>query len=85
MRKYLKRMEGERSTHERRRFALYAAGAVTAVLFVTWAGSLGVRLADPGAANPSVSGAGSTQSAAVANYQGQQNNLEVATTSIFGN
>src|SRR3989338_999673 len=84
MKKYFKHLQEDRTPHDRRQFAVRVAGTLTAVLFVTWAASLGVRLANPGAGNPSVSGgAGGTQTAAVVNYQTQTNELEVATTSIF--
>jgi len=87
MKKYFKHLQEDRTPHDRRQVAVRVAGTLTAVLFVTWAASLGVRLASPGAGNLSASGAGagSTQTAAVANYQAQPNGLEVATTSVFNN
>lgn len=44
MRKYLKKIEEERTPHERRQFALRVAGSVTAVIFVGWLATLGVRI-----------------------------------------
>ncbi|MBI2005110.1 hypothetical protein HYS79_03090 [Patescibacteria group bacterium] len=86
MKKYFKHLQENTAPHERRQFAMRAAGALTTVLFVTWAASLGVRLANPGTGNPSaIGGADSTQTAAVVNYQTQTNGLEVATTSVFNN
>jgi hypothetical protein len=43
MRRYIERMQEERTPHERRQFALRVAGGVTAVLFVGWLATLGIR------------------------------------------
>jgi len=45
MKKYIDRMRNERTPHERRQAALQIATAVTAVLFVGWVATLGVRVA----------------------------------------
>jgi len=45
MKKYLHHMRTERTTHERRQAALQIASMVTAVLFVGWVATLGVRMA----------------------------------------
>jgi hypothetical protein len=73
-----------KSTHERRQHAMRVASVVTAVVFLGWLGTLGVRL-----------GSGTSSSIAVENNQAQQtqlanvidgtytptgNTLEVATT-----
>jgi hypothetical protein len=45
MKKYIHHMRTERSSHERRQVALQIASMVTAVLFLGWVATLGVRLA----------------------------------------
>lgn len=44
MQRYLTRLQEEKTPHERRQIAVRVAGAVTAVLFVGWLATLGVRV-----------------------------------------
>ena len=48
MKNYFVRMQEEKTPHQRRQWALRAAGALTAVVFLGWAGTLGLRFAAPG-------------------------------------
>jgi hypothetical protein len=45
MKKYLERLRNEKTPHERRAFAMRVASVVTALFFVVWITTLGVRLA----------------------------------------
>jgi hypothetical protein len=49
MNNFVERLKAEKSPHERRQLALQVAGGVTALLFVVWVSTLGVRLAQSGA------------------------------------
>ena len=42
-------MQENKSPHERRQFALQVAGTITALIFVAWVATLGVRLAQSSA------------------------------------
>ena len=42
-------MKEDRSPHQRRQFALQVAGTMTALIFVAWVSTLGVRLAQSSA------------------------------------
>jgi hypothetical protein len=86
MKKYFERMQQEKTTHERRQWAMRAAGTLTAVLFVGWIATLGVRLSAPSSQTAQGEGTQS-QLAAVANgaYGPQGNQLQVATSSVYGN
>lgn len=44
MKKYIQHMQETRTPHERRQASMQIAGIVTAVLFVGWITTLGVRL-----------------------------------------
>lgn len=76
MKNYFQHVEGK-TPHERRRHAMQIAGAVTAVLFVGWLATLGVRLASLTASSDA------SQAAAAANAAQNQSTLEVATTSAY--
>lgn len=82
MRKYLEHMQNK-DPHERRAHALRVAGAVVAVVFVGWLGTLGMRLSTTDttvAQNPGTT----DQAAAVAEARPQTGpRLEVSTTSVF--
>ncbi|HVV39331.1 MAG TPA: hypothetical protein VHD31_03345 [Candidatus Paceibacterota bacterium] len=52
MQAYIEKLKAEKSTHERRQIALRVAGTVTAVMFVVWISTLGVRLAGSGSQQP---------------------------------
>ena len=81
MKQYLEHMK-TKSTHERRAHAMRVAGVVTAVVFVGWLATLGVRLSTstPQTAQNS---SDQTQLANVINgtYTPSGNTLEVATSS----
>lgn len=68
-----------RPTHDRRLFAMRMAGAITAIVFVGWIGTLGLRV---GPSAPDVAAADSSQTAAAQTslYNPAQNQLIVATT-----
>lgn len=51
MNNFIANMREQRSPHERRQFALKVAGTMTALIFVAWVSTLGVRLAQSGAAS----------------------------------
>ncbi|HWB34131.1 MAG TPA: hypothetical protein VG753_02340 [Candidatus Paceibacterota bacterium] len=46
MKAYIQKLQDEKTPHERRQLALQVAGVVTALLFVGWLGTLGVRLSE---------------------------------------
>ncbi len=45
MKKLIHKLRAERTPHERRQISMQVAGVITAILFVGWIGTLGVRLA----------------------------------------
>ncbi|HVU80294.1 MAG TPA: hypothetical protein VHD37_02940 [Candidatus Paceibacterota bacterium] len=45
MKAYIEKLRAERTPHERRQISMQVAGLMTALLFVGWLGTLGVRLA----------------------------------------
>lgn len=45
MKKFIEHMKANKTPHERRQFAMQAAGLCTALLFVGWLATLGVHLA----------------------------------------
>ena len=74
-----------KSTHERRQHALRVASVVTAIVFLGWLGTLGVRL---GSGTPAVSENDQAQQTQLANvingtYTTPDNTLEVATTTSY--
>ncbi len=62
MKNFITRMKEQKSPHERRQFALQVAGTLTALIFVVWVSTLGVRLAQSSAqsANEAVSNTAAT-------------------------
>ena len=44
MRKYIEHIRNNRTPHERRQHAMQIAGVITAILFVGWITTLGVRI-----------------------------------------
>ncbi len=50
MKKFIERIKAERTPHERRALAARVAGVLTAIIFVGWVTTLGVRLASHDAA-----------------------------------
>jgi hypothetical protein len=48
MKNFIERMKEERTPHERRQFAMRVAATVTAVLFVGWLATFGVRISTSG-------------------------------------
>lgn len=90
MKRYINHIINTRAPHERRQHAMQIAGAVTALVFAVWIGTLGMRLGggtvaadDTGTqtVNPDVS---LTASAAAAR-QDNAAHLEVSTTSVYSN
>lgn len=82
IKRYFEHMHAK-PTHERRQHALRVATVVTALVFVGWLGTLGLRL---GSGGSQASGAGSDNQTQLANvisgeYTPTGNTLEVATTS----
>jgi hypothetical protein len=45
MKGYIEKLRAERTPHERRQISVQVAGILTALLFVGWLGTLGMRLA----------------------------------------
>lgn len=62
MRRYIQHVQETHTPHERRQVALRIATVVTAVLFVAWLATLGVRL---GGSVPEIVNNGSNNSASV--------------------
>lgn len=84
MQKFIERMQEEKSPHERRQFAVRVAGGITAVLFIGWLATLGVRLG--GLQSEVANTQNSAQTASVGSIiPVQKNSLMVATSSVFGN
>jgi hypothetical protein len=48
MRRYIEHIRNNRTPHERRQHALQIAGVVTALLFIGWLTTLGVRISTLG-------------------------------------
>ena len=46
MQSYIDKITAEKTPHERRTLSMQVAGVLTALLFVGWVGTLGVRLAN---------------------------------------
>jgi hypothetical protein len=44
MKRYIARLQEEKTPHERRQYALRVATGLTAILFVGWVATLGMRL-----------------------------------------
>ncbi len=74
-------MQEEKTPHERRAIALRVASTVTAILFVGWLATLGVRFGS--GSDAPVAGSGTdTQTASIGNFiKSVPNFLYVATTS----
>jgi cell division protein FtsB len=73
----------QKSTHERRQHAMRIATFVTAVIFVGWLGTLGMRLGG-GATAQENDQAGQTQLAnVISTTQVEGNTLQVATSSVY--
>ncbi|HVZ76191.1 MAG TPA: hypothetical protein VG934_02910 [Candidatus Paceibacterota bacterium] len=77
MKAYIEKLQNEKTPHERRQLALQVAGVVTALLFVGWLGTLGVRLSQLSTAPQNTSG--SSAAATLIAVQG-----EASSTSDFG-
>jgi hypothetical protein len=72
----------QKSTHERRQHALRIATFVTAVVFVGWLGTLGLRLSSGQLTNSD--GGNQTQLAnVISTTQVEGNTLQVATSSVY--
>lgn len=54
MKAYIERMKEERTAHERRRFAMRVAAICTALIFIAWITTLGLRLGHQGEQSPTV-------------------------------
>ena len=81
MKRYLEHMQNK-DPHERRTHALHVASAVTALVFVAWLGTLGMRLA-PEQPFAQDSGDGTQAAAAVQATQQGGPHLQVSTSSVF--
>ncbi|HYF12813.1 MAG TPA: hypothetical protein VD928_00745 [Candidatus Paceibacterota bacterium] len=73
MKRYIERLKEEKTTHERRQFAMKAATVFTAVIFVGWIATLGVRFAE------------TAPSYIDSNTAATLTAIEQATTTWFGN
>lgn len=93
MRHYLEHIKNTKEPHERRQHAMRVAGGVTLAVFALWLGTLGFRLAGPGAAPVAQSDGTQTTNAdtsslpaaAAAARQDNAAHLEVSTTSVYSN
>ncbi len=98
MRKYIEHIKNTRTPHERRMHALQVAGVVTALVFVVWIGTLGIRLAPqaPAVASddsnqtansdlPAQAGQTSLTATALQAQANRAAHLEVSTTSVYSN
>jgi hypothetical protein len=87
MKKYFERMQEERTPHERRAYAVRMAGIVTAVLFVGWLATLGLRLGAGAGVVAQQNAQNSAQNAAVGGIipvqQQTGNTLYVASTTNY--
>jgi hypothetical protein len=75
-----------KSTHDRRTHAMQIAGALTAIVFVVWVTTLGIRIATPSGGETTLQATGGQTSLTAAAAQTQNNNearLEVATSSVL--
>ena len=83
MRRYIEHIQ-TKDPHERRAHALRIAGALTAVVFVGWVGTLGLRLANAGLATEE--GVPSQTASVLMGVSPQDfmSGLEVASTSYRG-
>ena len=83
MKKYLRHIIETRTPHERRQWALSAAGVVTALVFVSWVGassnSWSGAVDSTSAGLDSVGAAAASAAAALS----QDPRLEVATSSVY--
>lgn len=85
MKRYFEHMQSK-DPHERRQHAMRVAGVLTAVVFVVWVTTLGMRL---NGGTPVVANDNQTQTslpaAAAAAREDNSPHLEVSTTSIYSN
>ena len=79
MRRYLQEVRS-RPTHDRRLFAMRIAGALTAIIFVAWIGTLGLRVGGSPAQDVATTPDNASQTAAAQNIFSNQNQLIVATS-----
>jgi hypothetical protein len=87
MKKYLAHIK-QKAPHERRQVAMRIAGSITAVIFVGWVATLGVRLASPNANVVQQTSTFTSQLASVVSAfklpgQATGNTLQVASTTNF--
>ena len=85
MKRYIEHMQSK-PTHQRRQHALQVATMVTAVVFVGWLASLGVRISSSGAATVAGAPSQTTQFANALNgidSADTTNTLEVSTTTTY--
>lgn len=82
MRRYINHVQSK-DPHERRAHSLRIAGAFTAVLFVGWLGTLGMRLSS-GEANLAGQGNPSQAASVLTGFYVPESGLEVASTSYSG-
>ena len=85
MKRYIEHVK-TRPTHERRQHAMQIAGVLTALVFMGWVTTLGVRLAGNNSVADNPNNPSASQAATVlgATEAAPANELEVATTSGYG-
>ena len=83
MRRYITHLKDNHTTHERRQYAMRAAGGVTLALFAVWLGTLGLRFGEQTDVAQSPDTSTSLTAAAAASTQNKGAQLEVSTTSVF--
>ena len=79
MKRYFEHMHGK-PAHDRRQHAMRVAGIITALVFVGWVTTLGMRLGTGGA---QVAGSDTSQTAAAITSLQQGNQLIVSTTTDY--
>jgi hypothetical protein len=81
MKRYIEHVK-TKDPHERRAHAMRIAGALTAVVFVGWLGTLGVRLAT--SENVAQEGTASQAASVISGFIPPSQGLQVASTSYTG-
>ncbi len=82
MKRYLEHMH-RKPTHDRRRHALQVAGVLTAIVFVGWVTTLGVRLGTTTGTEVTDAGSLSQAAAAITSGYAGGNQLIVSTTTGY--
>jgi hypothetical protein len=82
MKRYFEHMQ-EKTPHERRQHAMHVATVVTALVFVGWLGTLGLRLGSVSPATTAQGGSEDQLANVIGGAYAQQGGIEVATTSVM--